>query len=468
MTIESATTAGNQQPKLFWATATLASAGFPDLRLHYRATLFLSQRAARPGDGIAQACGNPADAKATYRFLENIRVRPSHIWDPLHEHRAKGLAAHQRVLLIHDGTVLMFPRLKATTGLGTADQNQEQCLHMRSSLATLPNGQVIGLLHNHVWSRPCEQFKKSENRKKLPFEQKESYEWVRAADRADELRKRFSPKTRFTHIIDCEGEVHEVLEHLLVQDDDFIIRSCQDRKVTGPWGHLRATLAAQPLLKQAVIEVPRQQGKPRRLAQIEIRSAQVTLDPPAIYARRRPITINAVWVHEVGPPAQIEEPLDWLLLTTWPVATIEDCQKVIEAYKRRWLIEDFHLTLKSGCQIEKTQLKTAQRIEVLLAFLCAVAARVLALRQWARTEPDVPCTMALSEDEWRVAWMRINQRSVPADLPIPTMFEAVRMIGRLGGHLGRKSDGMPGVRSLWKGWCELQILVEGYQLNRYT
>jgi hypothetical protein len=399
--------------------------------------------------------------------MENERVKSTHLWDPIHEHTARGLRGHESVLLIHDGTVLMFPRLKATRGLGTVDQNQEQCLHMRSSLAALPNGQVIGLLHNHVWSRPCEQFKKSDNRKKLPFEQKESYEWVRAIDRAVKWRNRFSPQTRFTQIIDCEGEVHEVLAHILSQGDEFIIRSCQDRKVKGPLGYLRPTLAAQPLLKRGVLEVPRRKGQPKRLAQIEIRSAQVTLSPPAMYARRQPITINAVWVHEVGPPPP-QEPLDWLLLTTWPVSTIEDCEAVIDAYKRRWLIEDFHLTLKSGCQIEKTQLKTAERIEVLLTFLCAVAARILQLRQWARTEPDVPCTLALSQDEWQVAWMRINKRSVPAELPVPTMFEAVRMIGQLGGHLGRKSDGMPGVRSLWKGWCELQILVEGYQLSRYT
>jgi hypothetical protein len=38
--------------------------------------------------------------------------------------------------------------------------------------------------------------------------------------------------------------------------------------------------------------------------------------------------------------------------------------------------------------------------------------------------------------------------------------EAVRMIGRLGGHLGRKGDGEPGPTVLWRGWLRLYEDVE--------
>jgi len=105
------------------------------------------------------------------------------------------------------------------------------------------------------------------------------------------------------------------------------------------------------------------------------------------------------------------------------------------------------------------------RIEELLALLSAVAARLLALRQWARTEPDAPCTEVLSEDEWQVLWAYTRKRPLAEAPSPPTMREAVRMIGRLGGHLGRKGDGMPGMKTLWLGWHDLQILVEGYHVS---
>ena len=94
----------------------------------------------------------------------------------------------------------------------------------------------------------------------------------------------------------------------------------------------------------------------------------------------------------------------------------------------------------------------------------AVAVRILQLRQRARTDPESPSTEILSDDEWQVLWMYFHDRAVPAGLPPPTIREAARMIGRLGGHLGRKSDGMPGVRVLWKDWITLQILIDGYRL----
>ena len=114
---------------------------------------------------------------------------------------------------------------------------------------------------------------------------------------------------------------------------------------------------------------------------------------------------------------------------------------------------------------DTTGCMSLDRIEELLALLSAVAARLLTLRQWARTEPYAPCTEVLSEDEWRVLWVYTRKRPLPEALSPPTMREAVRMIGRLGGHLGRKGDGMPGVKTLWLGWRDLQILVEGYHVS---
>ncbi|MBM3749047.1 MAG: IS4 family transposase [Acidobacteria bacterium] len=328
---------------LLWATAVVGSAELPDARLGQRAVAILAQKAARPGDSIAQGAPDPAAAKGYYRFVENESVKPEPLWKAVHEQTAKGLAETPRVVSVQDTVCLMFPGLRCTKGLGTADQPREEALWMHSALALRPDGHVLGLVHNHVWARPLAEFGKGHQAKKRPFEEKESFE-------------------------------------------------------------------------------------PR-------------------------------------PPKGVEA-LDWLLFTTLPIGTAADRAEVVRLYKLRWRIEEFHLALKSGCRIEKTQMKTAERIKILLPFFCAVAARLVQLTYWARTEPHAACTVALSDLEWRVAWQFTHKRRVPAGTPVPTIAEAVMMIGRMGGHLGRKGDGMPGLRSLWKGWRDLQLLADYHRTFR--
>jgi hypothetical protein len=226
---------------------------------------------------------------------------------------------------------------------------------------------------------------------------------------------------------------------------------------------LQDAVAAQKACLTRTVSIPRKPGQRGREATVEVRSATVTLDPAPNYPQRKPLTIHAVWVHEPSPPAGVT-PLDWLLLTTLPVDTARRCWKVVETYRLRWRIEEFHLVLKSGCNVERTQLKTATRIELLVALSCPVAVRILQLTLLARTEPNTLCTEVLSEDEWQVLWAYVQRRPIAQAHGPPTIREAVRMLGRLGGHAGRKSDGMPGVRSLWRGWRDLQLLVDGYRL----
>jgi hypothetical protein len=445
-----------------WAVQQLATLRLPDERLAVRAARFLAQKALRPSDSILQGAASPAAAKAAYRFLENRRVSARPHWDAIHERTAQGLRDLPWALSVQDTTALMFSGLEATTGLGTADRRREEALWMHSALALRPDGHPVGLLHNHVWARPLAEFGKGHQRKSRPFEDKESFEWVRGIRRTAKLRDRVSPGTRLVHVFDTAGDVHEVLAEVVGGSDDAVIRSARDRCVAGEHGHLRATLAAAPLLRRYRLDVPRTQGRRTRTATIELRTATVTITPSAAYPDRGPVRVNAVWVHEPEPPEGVEG-LDWLLLTTLPVGTVRQARRVVELYRLRWRVEEFHLVLKSGCRVEKTQLKTAERIETLLALLCAVAVRVLQLTHLARTEPDAPCTVMLEDDEWRVLVAYIEQRGVGAERAPPSLREAVRMIGRLGGHLGRKGDGMPGVRSLWRGWRDLCLLVEGWR-----
>ncbi len=445
--------------------AVFGTAVFPDARLRKRAAAILEQRMSRPGDSIPHAAGNPAAAKATYRFVENPRVSARLIWDPLHEWTAKKLCGLEWVFAVQDTTTLMYPTLAATTGLGTMNTKKEEALLMHSVLALRPDGQVVGLLDNHVWARPPEEFGKAEDRKARPIEEKESFKWIGASRRTAALRDRWSSTTRLVYVEDREADIHEVFASILDQGDGAIIRNRHDRAVAGPHRTVWRALEAQPVIERVRVEVPRNKYRPKRWATLEMRAATVTLRPSRPSAERRPLSLGVVWVHEPAPPPGTE-PLDWMLWTTLAVDTVAHCLEVLRGYRLRWRIEDFHRTLKDGLKIERSQLKTAERIEVHLAFCSAAAVRLLGLTHWARTEPQCLCTEVLAEDEWQALWLSVHQTWPSTEQRPPTMREAVRMIGRLGGHLGRKCDGMPGVRSLWKGWRDLQLLVRHHRLVR--
>ena len=112
------------------------------------------------------------------------------------------------------------------------------------------------------------------------------------------------------------------------------------------------------------------------------------------------------------------------------------------------------------------ELEKAERLTKAILLYSVVAANIVRLRDHARLEPDAPCTEILSRDAWKSLWFHFNKTPVTEVVTPPTIRQAVMWIGRLGGHLGRKSDGMPGVRTLWRGIRDLTLMVTGYRLAR--
>lgn len=163
----------------------------------------------------------------------------------------------------------------------------------------------------------------------------------------------------------------------------------------------------------------------------------------------KPVKLQVILALEENPPDGIK-PISWLLLTTLKVNSFEEAARYVRWYTYRWLIERYHYTLKSGCGIEKLQLETTRRIDMALATYSIVAWRLLWLTYEARFNLDMPCDSVLEIDEWQSLCATINKNPIPPKKP-PSLREAVRMIAILGGFLGRKGDGEPGVKSIWRG-----------------
>jgi hypothetical protein len=174
------------------------------------------------------------------------------------------------------------------------------------------------------------------------------------------------------------------------------------------------------------------------------------------------VKITVIWAHEHHPPEGCTS-ISWLLLTTLSVTTLEDALCCVRWYSYRWLIERFHFVLKSGCHIEQLQLESAARIMRALATYTIVAWRLLWLTYEARVNPQQSCEIALEGYEWQALFCHTHQCTQPPSTP-PSLHQAIRWIAQLGGFLGRKGDGEPGVKTIWRGLRRLHDIASTWKL----
>ena len=196
---------------------------------------------------------------------------------------------------------------------------------------------------------------------------------------------------------------------------------------------------------------------------MEIRSLPAVLTPDLEkYPHAWPMTWNLVEVWEPEPPAGVQR-IHWLLWTREPASSESEALEVVRRYTCRWPIEEVHLVLKSGCRVEGLRLESWSGLEKAVAVESAVAARIVSLRDRAREAPEAAALELLSEDEVGALACHFGEGMKPSEL---TIGQAVLWIGRLGGHLNRKRDGMPGVRTLWRGLHDLTLLAAGFRAAR--
>lgn len=170
-------------------------------------------------------------------------------------------------------------------------------------------------------------------------------------------------------------------------------------------------------------------------------------------------------VRELNPPAGLKEPIDWVLLTSLPVRTLEEAMEVIGYYEKRWLIEEWHKALKTGCQVEKRQLQTSHRLEALTGLLSVVAVRLMQLKEMGRREPQRAAVELVPQ---RYVELVHRARRGRGDAGQWTIRDFFRGVAGLGGFLGRKGDGEPGWITIWRGWEVLHWMLQGAQLASQT
>jgi hypothetical protein len=375
----------------------------------------------------------------------------------------------ETVLSIQDTTDLDFTSHRQTVGLGYLNQTQQQGIKVHNCFAVSGEGEPLGLLHQHIWVREQPPVpKKAPNKVKpseRPIEEKESYRWLTTSSATEE---KISERVQLVQVADREADIFELFAQPRQTNSELLIRIKTNRKVKHELGKLWLTMSQAPVIGELMVEIDRMPQRPARTAHVQVRALTVTLEVPDYLAKQKPqikpVELNALWVEEIGAPADSGKPINWKLLTSLSISSFEQACQAVRWYSYRWLIERFHYTLKSGCKIEELQLQHRDRLLKALATYSIVAWRLMAMTYLARLTPEASCEVILKPVEWQL----LRRKFVPksrSQKP-PSLQQAMLWIAQLGGFLARKGDGNPGVKTLWRGYTKLHNLLEGAQLAR--
>jgi hypothetical protein len=442
-----------------WARQVAAASHLPDERLQSRLTAILVDAIEHPSASIPQAAGDWGQAKATYRFYANRRVTAPALDHGFATDTAGRCLSQEILLVVQDTTTLNFTGSRCIPELGPIDSGGlARGLHLHTALGVTTSGQVLGILDQQRWVRP------------LPGQpgpgEKESGKWINGLEgvRAvlyEAAAGRALP--RLIHVMDREGDAYEVMMAVVDAGDGAIIRCAQDRRIADPLAKAHAAVRDRPVLSRRIVPVGRKAGVPQRQAWVEVRSLTARLMPDLEkYPHAWSMTWNLAEVWEPQPPTGVER-VHWRLWTREPVASAAEASEVVAKYTCRWPIEEMHLVLKSGCRVEALRLESWDGLEKAVTVNAAVAARIVSLRDQARDSPQALASEVLSQEEIEALVCHFGTGQKPSEL---TISQAVLWIARLGGHLNRKGDGMPGVRTLWRGLHDLSLLTAGFRAGK--
>jgi len=463
-----------------WAEYTFGPVRLGDQRRSERAVEMACAIAHDPAASLPAQMQDEAATEAAYRFLQTPDVTYEKLIRPHVEQTREEARQPKQVLLIQDTTEVDYQQHSTTTGLGPIGNGTHHGYLLQSVLAVLPGSrQVLGLMHQEPFLR--QSAPKGETRREREQRERESQVWERSVQAIGAPPE----GVQWIHVGDRYSDIFALLSLMRQQRCDFVVRAAQDRCVDllveqadAPAARRshhkrRPGLQSEPKT-QHLFEVVRswaavgeqelkldatKQAK-ARVARVVISFGCVRLLPPQNQQTTglRPLVVWVIRVWEPDPPEGVEG-LEWVLLTSVLTQRLEQAWERVDWYRVRWIVEDYHQGLKTGCSIELRQLQSYEALRRLLGLLAPTAVRLLQLRAAAREAPEQPASEILPMDLVQVV-------ALLAEVPASelTTQQCWYTIARFGGYLHRRSGGPPGWKTLWKGWFYIQALLEGVHL----
>jgi len=372
-------------------------------------------------------------------------------------HKRLASLGEKAFLVVQDSTSFNFAHHPQTTGLGVLDDNRSPGFFAHTSLAVSLEGVPLGILDQQTWQRAISQGRKVNAHQGLPITEKESFKWLKGLQNSLPTDQTWELIT----VCDREGDVYELFQLAHQQNAKFIVRAAKNRRLDDG-NLLLETVATLTSVGEIEVEMASRRNLDCRSARLALRYTYLTLLPPKNRSPSNrafpltPLSVTVIEAYEQHPP-QDTEAVHWLLVTNLAVPDAEAACQTLRYYSYRWLVERFHFVLKSGCQFESSQLQSFEALSRFLGVCTGVAWRLLWMTYQARKTPDASCETVLTLSEWQ-ALAAYMQRSPQPPQHVPSLRQAMRWIGQLGGFIGRKSDGEPGVKVLWRGWEVFQTI----------
>lgn len=416
--------------------------------------------AAEPSASFPAASGDDAALEGTYRFLNNPAVTPEGILAGHFRLTAERAAEHEVVLAVHDTSVFKFGGEVRRAGLGRL-HNHTQGFLGHVTLAVTQDRMPLGVIAVEALTRSAEPKRSKElaPRDRLKQPDNESRRWLRGVRTAE---ARLGPHAPVIHVMDREADAYGLIAEMYSHSTRFVVRSSHDRRLDGPYDRISEAVEDATFVSERQVMLSRRgtagrqprarkthPARTERVANLHISTTAVVLRRGRDFADApcETVPVNVVHVREIDTNED-EPPVVWTLLTTEPVDTVADVDRIVDAYRARWLIEEYFKALKTGCAMEKRQLESKHALLNALAVFVPIAWRLLRLRTACRLDESMPATVALTTTQVDVLVATSN--NLPS---APTLREALVAIAQLGGHI--KNNGEPGWLVLGRGYDKL-------------
>ena len=421
-----------------------------DARLTKRARVMGEKMLEKPDGLLPQQMGSWATTKSSYRFLDNPSVTHTDLIFPHWKYTKDISADYETVLCIQDTSDISFTHHAAIEGLSKLGNGRGQGFLLHSTLAVVPQSRplILGLLHQEIYYRKPKPG--NETKKERYARKRESDLWINSLQAIGN-----SPSTtHYIDVMDRGADIYSVIQEAISQGHGFIIRAAYNRRLVNEEKKLLDLIRDTNPIGTVQLAVKKSQQQKKRLAKLKVASKKITIFPPYPIQNKSPIVCTVVYAGEKRP-AKGQEPIEWVLLTSLDVSTLQDGCKALDWYAMRWIIEEYHKCLKTGCKFEQRQLKNSARLERLMGFLAVIALHLLQLREQMkngqhlakRYVPDLP--------------LELLSKKISLDSEVITLKQFWIEVAKMGGFLARKSDGDPGWITIWRGWHDLQKMCEG-------
>jgi len=461
------------RPQQSFGETMFADAELGDRRRTKRLVKLTDQMCKHPGGSLPEKLRSPKDLKALYRLCDRAEVTHAALMQSVRQAVLSDIEqrADDTILIVHDSTELDYTTHQSLADqLGQVGRGLKRGYICHNSLAVMPEGrEVVGLL-NQILHHRVTAPKKETLQGRRQRESRESRLWLLGTQHLPADR-------RFVDVADQGADTFEFLEHEVHSGRRFVIRAHFARKASpghepsAPTTTIHDYGRDLPAIGGAIVTVVaqprhgRRATRPARTARLLISAGPLLVHRP--HAKHgnhgvEPLPMWLVRVWELYPPKDAE-PIEWFLLTNEPVTSLADAERVINWYRTRWVSEEFHKAIKTGCQVEQMQFTDTSRLEPMIAVLSTVATTLLNLRA-ASQLPDAETRKASTLID--TAYVEVLSAWRYQKVKKLTVHEFFFALARLGGHQNRRSDKRPGWLILWRGWTTLQAMVDGADVKQ--